>query len=121
MHHTDKRYCTLPIGNVILCSLSITLVNLEMIKITEKERQMIFNIGKNCYTDGDPGAEVWADCLWDNGPYSMEPTSVPGIVGSLVKKGLVHSGGERAEDACVQLTEKGLELFYELEKTEKGT
>ncbi len=41
----------------------------------------------------DEAGSVWRDCL-DQGPETIAPTSLPGLVASLTKKGLATTNGE---------------------------
>jgi len=83
------------------------------VHITEKEAAMIRNIAENDYANGDPSADVWADCL-DCGPCSLDIKSHGGLIASLSKKGLVGSDGvvgRHAADACVWLTPAGIDVW----------
>jgi len=97
------------------------------INITELEKLVIENIALNDYTAinaarpetvEDVGG-VWSDCL-DCGPNEINRVSIPGVVSSLVKKGLVETNGETGRDACVYLTDRGLEAFKKLFPKKNG-
>ncbi len=70
-------------------------------KLTRGERKLLVNIARNLMTpvNGaepktlDDAGSVWRDCL-DQGPETIEPTSLPGLVASLTKKGLATANGE---------------------------
>lgn len=84
-------------------------------KLTDKEKQVLENIARNDYTTGN-GAEpekredtyCWADCV-DCGPFNVPRKSIPGIIGSLVKKGLVLTDGE-----CIELSDSGFQAYKSL-------
>lgn len=82
-------------------------------QITDMERKLLTNIARNEYTPVN-GAEpatnddvyaVWSNCL-DCGPHKIAATSIPGILSSLVKKGLADSDGEQ-----VSLTDAGFAAY----------
>ena len=70
-------------------------------KLTRGERQLLVNIARNLMTpvNGaepktlDEAGSVWRDCL-DQGPETIKPASLPGLVASLAKKGLATTNGE---------------------------
>ena len=70
-------------------------------KLTRGERKLLVNIARNLMTpvNGaepttlDDAGSVWRDCL-DQGPETIKPTSLPGLVASLTKKGLASANGE---------------------------
>jgi hypothetical protein len=70
-------------------------------KLTRGERKLLVNIARNLMTpvNGaepatlDEAGSVWRDCL-DQGPEMIKPTSLPGLVASLTKKGLASANGE---------------------------
>jgi hypothetical protein len=82
-------------------------------KLTRGERQLLVNIARNLMTPvngADPATlddagSVWRDCL-DQGPETIAPTSLPGLVASLTKKGLATTNGE-----SVGLTTLGLAAY----------
>jgi hypothetical protein len=80
-------------------------------KLTQKEKRMIVNVGGNEFTS-EPGDSVWADCL-SNGPYGefVPKTSFGGIISSLSRKGMILSCGS-GRNATVQLTKLGLEVYH---------
>ncbi len=70
-------------------------------KLTRRERLLLRNIARNLMTpvNGaepktlDEAGSVWRDCL-DQGPETIKPASLPGLVASLAKKGLATTNGE---------------------------
>jgi len=88
--------------------------------LTETEKKMLENIARSHYSESNGGEwkaydYVWADCL-DQHPHPFKTTSVGGLVGSLVKKGLVESDGLKPAEACVCLTHTGVEIYNNMEK-----
>ena len=92
----------------------------QNMKLTGKEKIVLENIARNDYTTGN-GAEpetvrdtyCWADCV-DCGPNNISRKSLPGIIGSLVKKGLVLTDGE-----CIELSEEGFNAYKSLKSLKK--
>jgi hypothetical protein len=92
---------------------------------TQLEAQMLRNIALNEFAPGngrppetfEECGTVWSDCL-DCGPEKIPSKSIPGIVASLVKKGLV--GTDRV-DGC-WLTKAGFEAWRdeEAERYQRG-
>jgi hypothetical protein len=82
-------------------------------KITDKEQALLINIAENDFAPSNGGkpatfeecGEVWANCL-DCGPNIIAPRSIPGIMASLVAKGLATTDGEG-----VRLTRAGFEAY----------
>lgn len=75
-----------------------------MQRVTEKEKSVLEAISNSDY---DP-EQTWA---WEPTQKSgLPPKSVPGVISSLVKKGLVWSQGE-GEEAEVGLTEAGFDAL----------
>ena len=82
-------------------------------KLTRGERKLLVNIARNLMTPvngAEPAAldeagSVWRDCL-DQGPETITPTSLPGLVASLTKKGLATANGE-----SVALTPAGFAAY----------
>jgi hypothetical protein len=85
-------------------------------KLTRGERQLLVNIARNLMTpvNGaepttlDEAGSVWSNCL-DQGPETIKPASLPGLVASLTKKGLATTNGE-----SVGLTAAGLAAYRSL-------
>lgn len=86
-------------------------------KLTDLETKMLRNIALNDYAPGN-GAEpetfadtggVWSNCL-DCGPDVVTPKSRPGVIASLVKKGLIWQEGKGSE-AVIALTRKGYDAY----------
>ena len=73
--------------------------------LTDLESDVLMNgIGRNDYLDGDIGAAVWSNSVHDF-CRTCKKSQVPGVVGSLAKKGLVSCNGE-----SVKLTAAGVAL-----------
>ncbi len=94
--------------------------------LTENEIIIIINIAENEYAplNGDvptryidTSGGVWADCI-NAGPFTIPEKSIPGICGSLSKKGLIVCDTVFAfgRDACVGLTEKGFEVYQTFDR-----
>jgi hypothetical protein len=85
-------------------------------KLTRGERKLLVNIARNLMTpvNGaepttlDEAGSVWSNCL-DQGPETIKPASLPGLVASLTKKGLASSNGE-----SVGLTPAGFAAYQSL-------
>jgi hypothetical protein len=81
--------------------------------LTELELRLLQNIALNdfqsCNGSEPPNFEacdpVWSNCL-DCGPNDLRPRSIPGLVASLSKKGLIQTDGE-----CVSLTRDGFAAY----------
>ena len=90
--------------------------DLPLPKLTRGERKLLVNIARNLMTpvNGaepatlDEAGSVWSTCL-DQGPETIETTSLPGLVASLTKKGLANSNGE-----SVGLTAAGFAAYQSL-------
>ena len=81
--------------------------------ITANEKSMIINLATNDYGNGEPGAQVWSNCLecGDLGEF-IPAKGFGGVVASLVKKGLAScTGYGKTEDDVTWLTEAGVEMF----------
>ena len=82
-------------------------------KLTRGERKLLVNIARSLMTpiNGaepatlDEAGSVWRDCL-DQGPETITPTSLPGLVASLARKGLATANGE-----SVALTPAGFAAY----------
>jgi hypothetical protein len=84
--------------------------------ITQNEHAVLRSLLTNYYTSHNGGIPdtyeagdfaVWTHSIADaHEPYRGTPRSLPGIVSSLVKKGLVKSEGGGKDD-CTYLTEAG--------------
>jgi hypothetical protein len=97
----------------------------KKMKLTEKEKQVILNIAENLYSavNGDipeslvECGSIWANCINEVTTQPKVPEkSLPGICGSLVKKDLIFCDKVNilGTDACIQLTEKGFEIYQNL-------
>lgn len=93
------------------------------LKLTANETAALTNFPKFMYVqdyglmgifEGD--GSVWSFSFNDDvqAYCEVQPRSVPGIVSSLVKKGLVELVDEGTEDACTYLTDAGREAVLEL-------
>lgn len=80
--------------------------------ITANETLVLVS-GYNCHY-GEAGNCVWAWAHNDsNKPHNLPKPSVPGVIGSLVKKGLMFSDHAGTADAVIGLTETGTALAAE--------
>ena len=78
--------------------------------VTELENDVIMNgIVKSGFFDDYTNGIVWSDLLID-GCEITKPTQLPGVVSSLVKKGLITQEGSGRE-ASVHLTAEGYSHF----------
>lgn len=78
--------------------------------LTENEKLLLNNIAQNEYTDGQRGPGVWVWCnALTYSPNKIPAASVPGIMASLVKKGLAETDGE----VCC-LSEAGFAAWKEI-------
>lgn len=87
-------------------------------KLTDLEKKVLTNIALNQYTalNGAEPEEAEDACCWVNtiadcGPCDIEPTSLPGVMGSLAKKNLVWTDGE----TC-WFTEAGFDAYKAIKK-----
>jgi hypothetical protein len=86
-------------------------------KLTRGERQLVVNIARNLMTpvNGaeprtlDEAGSVWRDCL-DQGPEIIKPTSLPGLVASLTKKGLATTNDDEHYATLVIRAEHPLDI-----------
>lgn len=87
--------------------------------ITEKEKSLIMMIARNEYNSANYGVPVdisetntWCNCIDTGFVYDhmekLSSTSIPGVMASLVKKGLADSNGETC---CLE--EAGLNYYLE--------
>ena len=84
--------------------------------ITELERQVMQGILDSEYADGNPGdeengsAEIWAWSI----RCKVARSSIPGVVASLVKKGLVRcQDGDTKKEDTLWLTGAGVKALRE--------
>jgi hypothetical protein len=82
-------------------------------KVTELEKKILENIARNYMSSANGGmpekaadTSCWVDCICDQGIHQIEPRQIPGVVSSLVKKGLVRTDG-----TVCGLTEVGLDTY----------
>jgi hypothetical protein len=78
-----------------------------MTKITNKELLALKGILASDFLDGDPpvGKWVWS---WSANPFESAK-SFGGVVASLTKKGLAQQSGDTGKDACVAITQAGVD------------
>jgi len=87
--------------------------------ITEKEKTLIMMIARNEYNSANYGVpedisetNTWCNCLDASFVYdhmeNLSSTSIPGVMASLVKKGLADSNGETC---CLE--KAGLNYYLE--------
>lgn len=85
--------------------------------VTKLEADLLRNVAENYFsvTNGriprslEDVGPVWSDQLSNSGPIEIKSKSLPGLVASLVKKGLVKSDRE-----CVWLTPAGFDAYKTL-------
>lgn len=82
-------------------------------KVTDLEKKILENIARNYMTQANGAmpkdateTECWVDCICDQGRHQIEPRQIPGVVSSLVKKGLAWTDG-----TVCGLTTSGLETY----------
>lgn len=80
--------------------------------VTELERKMIAKIALNefTYVNGEY-PETLADIYWVWANMVIETSADKGVFSSLVKKNIAKHDGGTGRDACVSLTQEGLDLF----------
>lgn len=88
-----------------------------MTTLTDKEVQVLTNIVLNEYqpmNGGEPDTYADIDVIWNDtlndGPFDLICSSIPGVVGSLSKKGLVRVNGD-----CIYLTAQGFSAYKHLQ------
>lgn len=86
---------------------AVEMVSPEAANVTDLEADAIQAIGNNDFTDGDPTAWVWSNCVAQECK-TVKAKQLPGVISSLVKKGLAETDGNSGKDACVRLTETGV-------------
>lgn len=85
------------------------------LNVTELEKKMLVSL-LHCHY-GDRGDWIWAWAHNDSfKPHGLSEKSVPGIIGSLVKKGLMWSDGQTGRDSCMGLTSEGQAAATELDR-----
>lgn len=85
--------------------------------MTKLEADLLRNIAENYFAKANGGipdsledvGRSWSDQLSDGGPIEIKSKSIPGLVTSLIKKGLVESDRE-----CVWLTQAGFDAYQTL-------
>lgn len=85
----------------------------KAINLTENETKVLISV-YNCHY-GDNGDLIWAWAHNDSGkPHGLPKATVSGVIGSLVKKGLMHSS-EAGRDSTIGLTDEGQKIAAELD------
>ena len=86
----------------------------NQIHLTENEKLMLVSV-LNCHY-GNEG-----DCIWSwahndsRKPHGLPKTTASGVIGSLIKKGLMHSEDAGRDSSC-GLTTEGQTIARELDK-----
>lgn len=87
-----------------------------MTTLTLLEKDVLIAIATNEYSN-EPGDEVWSFSIHYNCKQTTQ-VQLPGVVSSLVKKGLVHHRAADTEDKSdmdtVYLTKEGIEVYKSL-------
>lgn len=94
---------------------------MNAVKLTALEAIVIRQIAENNYQDGQPGTnDIWSSEIINNGPAELhdlvKPRSLPGVVSSLVKKGLARTGDDGEGCPFVGLTTAGLERWQAIKR-----
>lgn len=81
--------------------------------LTQNETYVLDRLADNDFMDGltgrdAVGKELWSDCIYAP---DLPSTSIPGVVSSLSKKGLVKCAGT-GRDATLWLTEAGAAIVW---------
>lgn len=82
-----------------------------MIKLTEMETEVLSAIAEGDFMDGltgiaSEGKEIWTDCIYQDEAI-VPQTSLPGVVSSLKKKGLIKCYGD-----TISLTAQGVCQYW---------
>lgn len=102
-------------GNVIIITPSITKNEAAVLDHIARNSYSPVNYGKPVIFEEDCGA-VWSHSILDSGSQEeVKPRSLPGIVASLQKKGLVVCTDSGTPDAAVGMTFLGFKAW---EKTD---
>jgi len=87
----------------------------DNMNITENEKAVLSAIDHNEYGDvlSDP---IWTDSVFDNLCTDIPSTSFPGVVSSLVKKGLIYADAvnRNGEEKTMGMTPEGIEVYVNL-------
>ena len=84
--------------------------------LTTLERDVIKAIAENQYSD-EPGDKIWSWAIEYHTKITLKK-QIPGVVSSLVKKGLVISiDGWGKDDDTVQLTEDGVKVYNSIKES----
>jgi len=85
--------------------------------LTVKEIDVLKACYENEYHTGDELPQVWAFTVTDNS--NLPASSVPGVVSSLQKKGLVVCQDNGDDDNIICVTEAGDDVYQNLSSTTK--
>lgn len=96
------------VGRSGLDSLPSVSLHCNSMSLTQLETIMIKILAANEYSSF-PGDPIWSNCLGGRG---VPTRSIPGVVASLVKKGLASASGH-GQEATVSLTDDGV-IAYDL-------
>lgn len=81
--------------------------------LTENEEKMLMSVYQCDF--GNNGDCIWAWAHNDSRkPHNLPKTSASGVIGSLVKKGLMVSDDQGGRDDTIGLTEQGQAEAYKL-------
>ena len=97
-----------PVAKSVTSAVQDAVSNTRATKLTELEHDVLVNgILRNNFQDGAEGEQaIWSDQIVSNGRMEkVTAKQLPGVVASLVKKGLLTSDGE-----AVQLTDSGISV-----------
>jgi hypothetical protein len=84
--------------------------NRWLVYLTPLEQDVLRGIYESDYADGGPRPDVWA---WSLAVQVATPRQIPGVVSSLVKKGLVKTTGT-GEEGSIYVTELGQQAAAEI-------
>lgn len=93
-----------------------------MTKLTELQKITILNIARNIMNSANGGIPrtrdetlCWTDQIISDGKIYMAPTSLPGCMASLVKRGLINTGlnGTDLTDAGFAVYQDTVEPWYQ--------
>ena len=77
--------------------------------ITSNELAVLNALRTNDFSDGEPGAWIWANCInCASKPSGLDGKALSAVVGSLYGKGLAEPDGQEGRDACIRLTRAGI-------------
>lgn len=80
-----------------------------MANLTENENKMLLSVYNSHY--GENGDCLWAWAHNDSyKPHDLPKTTASGVIGSLVKKGLMYSNDRGGKDDVIGLTDEGQKI-----------